>query len=156
MHQKLGDGSFCSSKYSIIRKCLELTCYQSVPAGTIAVLVLFVAIPTGFPYHTNDPSQTLGPKRSEETFFTKVKRLDILGAALLLAAALLLTTGLLEGGSQWEWGSAQSIAILTISGTLWIVFFWWERLVTLKGEWKQEPMFPWRFLYNRQWMGVLL
>jgi hypothetical protein len=85
-----------------------------------------------------------------------VKRLDILGAALLLAAALLLTTGLLEGGVQWEWKSAQSIAILVISGILWIAFFWWERLVTLKEDWKQEPMFPWRFLDNRQWMGVLL
>jgi hypothetical protein len=92
----------------------------------------------------------------ENNFFAKTKRLDMLGAGLLLAAALLLTTGLLEGGVQWEWKSAPSIVILIISGILWIAFFWWERLVALKEEWKQEPMFPWRFLDNRQWMGVLL
>ncbi|KAF2174701.1 MFS general substrate transporter [Zopfia rhizophila CBS 207.26] len=128
----------------------------NVPAGAIAVLILFIAIPTGFPYHTNHCSRIFEIQRPEGNFFSKVKRLDTLGAALLLAAALLLTTGLLEGGVQWEWSSAQSIVILTISGILWIVFFWWERLVTLKEDWRQEPMFPWRFLHNRQWMGVLL
>lgn len=75
---------------------------------------------------------------------------------MLIAAALLLTTGLLEGGSQWEWDSAQSIVLLILSGILWLAFFWWERLVTLKTNWSQEPMFPWRFVHNRQLMGVLL
>ena len=86
----------------------------------------------------------------------RLKRLDLLGALVLIAAALLLTTGLLEGGSQWEWDSPQSIVLLILSGILWLAFFWWERLVTLKTHWSQEPMFPWRFVHNRQLMGVLL
>ncbi|KAG9199367.1 hypothetical protein G6514_008526 [Epicoccum nigrum] len=86
----------------------------------------------------------------------RLQRLDLLGALVLIAAALLLTTGLLEGGAQWEWDSAQSIVLLILSGILWLAFFWWERLVTLKTHWPQEPMFPWRFVHNRQLMGVLL
>jgi hypothetical protein len=86
----------------------------------------------------------------------RLKRLDLFGAMILIAAALLLTTGLLEGGSQWEWDSAPSIVLLIVSGILWLAFFWWERLVTMKKNWPQEPMFPWRFAHNRQLMGVLL
>ncbi|KAF1997152.1 MFS general substrate transporter [Amniculicola lignicola CBS 123094] len=127
----------------------------NVPLGVVALIVLIMAIPTGFPHHNKiESSQTSGASR--QNLLSKLTRLDSLGAALLLAAVLLLTTGLLEGGTQWAWNSAQSIAILTVSGVLWVVFFWWERLVTLKDEWKQEPMFPWRFLFNRPWMGVLL
>ncbi|KAF1835914.1 MFS general substrate transporter [Decorospora gaudefroyi] len=127
----------------------------NVPAGLVTVVVLAIAIPNGFPFHKNYSAKNM-VNRTTGYFLSKVKRLDLVGATLLLAAALLLSTGLLEGGIQWEWNSAPSIALLTISGLLWIAFFWWERLVTMKEEWPQEPMFPWRFIHNRQWMGVLL
>lgn len=41
------------------------------------------------------------------------------------------------------------------SNHLWIAFLLWERRVTLLSE-CIEPVFPWRFLRNRVWMGMLL
>lgn len=129
---------------------------SSVPAGAVAVIALFVAVPRGFPYHIRQASQPSARSGIKSYLLPRIQRLDLFGAMILVAAALLLTTGLLEGGVQWEWNSAQSIVILTISGILWIMFFWWERFVTGKTNWPQEPMFPWRFVHNRQLMGVLL
>jgi hypothetical protein len=120
------------------------------------VITLAIAVPRGFPFHVKRASQLSEKNNIKSYMMPRLKRLDLLGALVLIAAALLLTTGLLEGGSQWEWDSAQSIVLLILSGMLWLAFFWWERLVTLKTNWSQEPMFPWRFVHNRQLMGVLL
>jgi hypothetical protein len=120
------------------------------------VIVLFIAVPRGFPYHIKRASQLSEKSDIKSYLLPRFKRLDLFGAMILIAAALLLTTGLLEGGSQWEWDSAPSIVLLIVSGILWLAFFWWERLVTMKKNWPQEPMFPWRFARNRQLMGVLL
>jgi MFS family permease len=128
----------------------------NVPAGAVAVIVLFIAVPRGFPYHIKRASQMSEKSDIKSYLLPRLKRLDLFGAMILIAAALLLTTGLLEGGSQWEWDSAPSIVLLIVSGILWLAFFWWERLVTMKKNWPQEPMFPWRFAHNRQLMGVLL
>jgi hypothetical protein len=126
-----------------------------VPVGVVALIILFIAIPVGFPYHKNTTSVFGLEKQQANESVNIWTRLDLLGAVLLLAASLLLTTGLLEGGIQWLWSSGTSISILVISGVLWIVFFWWERKIT-SDTWKQEPIFPWRFLKNRVWMGVLM
>ncbi|KAF7949128.1 hypothetical protein EAE96_008297 [Botrytis aclada] len=127
----------------------------NVPAGVVAFVILFLAIPNGFPNHTANSNPfrhgSPGKKMSAKSF----ERLDYVGAALLLGASLLLVTGLLEGGVEFAWGSGASISILVISGALWIVFLFWERIVT-KDTWKQEPVFPWRFIFNRPWIGVLL
>ncbi|KAF2706371.1 MFS general substrate transporter [Pleomassaria siparia CBS 279.74] len=128
----------------------------NVPAGAVAVIALTVAVPQGFPYHLKRASQPPEMSDIKSYLLPRIRRLDLFGAMILVAAALLLTTGLLEGGVQWEWNSAQSILLLTVSGLLWFAFFWWERLVTMKINWPQEPMFPWRFVRNRQLMGVLL
>lgn len=120
------------------------------------MITLVIAVPRGFPFHVKHASQLSEKSDLKSYMMPRLKRLDLLGALMLIAAALLLTTGLLEGGSQWEWDSAQSIVLLILSGILWLAFFWWERLVTLKTNWSQEPMFPWRFVHNRQLMGVLL
>ena len=120
------------------------------------MITLVIAVPRGFPFHVKRASQLSEKSDLKSYTMPRLKRLDLLGALMLIAAALLLTTGLLEGGSQWEWDSAQSIVLLILSGILWLAFFWWERLVTLKTNWSQEPMFPWRFVHNRQLMGVLL
>jgi hypothetical protein len=127
----------------------------SVPAGIVAVIILIFSIPAGFPYH-KIPGATLTPKNPRQSnLLASLRKIDFLGATLLLAGSLLLSTGLLEGGSTWEWKSAESVSILTISVVLLGAFFVWEKMVTTD-RWTQEPMFPWRFLHNRVWMGVLL
>lgn len=84
-----------------------------------------------------------------------MKRLDILGAALLLVATLLLVTALEEAGIRFPWKSPFVIILLTVSGLLWIVFLAWERKLTRAAS-VQEPVFPWRFVQSRVWVGMLL
>lgn len=119
----------------------------------MAITVLIISIPAYFPYH-GQPShekRKIGRVFSLET----LKRLDFLGAALLLVATLLLVTALEEAGIRFPWKSPFVIILLTVSGLLWIVFLGWERRVTRAAN-MQEPVFPWRFVQSRIWVGMLL
>lgn len=125
----------------------------NVPAGTVAIIVLIISIPAHFPYHGQPSTEKrkIGKVFSRET----MKRLDILGAALLLVAILLLVTALEEAGIRFPWKSPFVIILLTVSGLLWIVFLAWERRLTRAAS-VQEPVFPWRFVQSRVWVGMLL
>jgi hypothetical protein len=83
------------------------------------------------------------------------KRLDALGALMLTSASLLLVTVLNETNLAFEWSSGTVIALLVLSGALWIAFFVWEWYMPdyMRGL---EPIFPKHFFYNRAWMGMLL
>jgi Na+/melibiose symporter-like transporter len=115
-------------------------------------LALIILLPNGFPHH-HKPRESSGSLR--ESFNKAYNRIDILGAFMLVAATVLLAAGLDEADEQYAWRSAFTIAVLTISGILWILFALWERRVTLKDQ-LVEPIFPWRFFQNRVWMGMLL
>lgn len=90
-----------------------------------------------------------------ESFKNAYDRIDIIGAFCLVAATVLLAAGLNEADERFAWRSAFTIAVLTISGILWILFALWERWVTLKST-LIEPIFPWRFFHNRVWIAMLL
>lgn len=129
---------------------------ESVHSGMVAFVILLLAIPAGYPNHhvvgnTHPFRRPIRKTLSIKSF----ERLDLLGFALCLGASLLLVTGLLEGGVQFAWSSGASISILVISGILWVLFLIWESIIS-SDKWKQEPVFPWRFLFNRPWMGILL
>lgn len=81
--------------------------------------------------------------------------MDFLGAAMLLTATLLFVAALEEAGAKYPWKSAYVISLLTLSGILWLLFLVWERKVTLTAT-TQEPVFPWRFVQSRVWVGMLL
>jgi hypothetical protein len=51
------------------------------------------------------------------------KRLDALGALMLTSTSLLLVTVLNETNLAFEWSSGTAIALLVLSGALWIAFF---------------------------------
>ncbi|KAJ8070672.1 hypothetical protein OCU04_001043 [Sclerotinia nivalis] len=125
----------------------------NVPAGALALVLLFVFVPVNFP-HQNDPAYV---SRSLKEKFSKssISKIDGAGAFLFLGASLLLVIVLLGAGSQFAWNSATSISLLVISGVLWILFVWNEWLVTDEKR-RPEPIFPWRFVVNRKWMGGLL
>ena len=74
---------------------------------------------------------------------------------MLLGATVLFVAALENAGSRFPWRSAYVISLLVISGILWIAFFVWERRVTLAATIK-EPVFPWRFVQSRVWVGMLL
>jgi EmrB/QacA subfamily drug resistance transporter len=62
-------------------------------------------------------------------------RLDILGAALMVAAAVALLLALSWGGSHYDWGSAPILGLIGLSALLWLLFGW--RLMTAP-----EPFIP--------------
>lgn len=68
---------------------------------------------------------------------------------------MLLVAVLLEGGISIAWHSATAIVLFVVSGLMWISFIVIERYFT-QNEHRTEPIFPWRFVQNRTWMGTLL
>ena len=116
-------------------------------------MLLIFAIPAHFPFH-GDPDYK-PPTLTELWSRATLGRLDVFGASLLLSATMLLVAVLLEAGNSFTWNSATSIALLVASGVLWIIFLINERAVT-KDNWRVEPVFPWRFFFNRNWIGVLM
>lgn len=84
-----------------------------------------------------------------------LSRIDIPGTVLILCATLALTSAFEEADKKFPWRSAYVITLLTVSGVLWIALAAWERYVTLSDK-IREPILPWRFLTNRQMMGILL
>ncbi|KAJ6096144.1 MFS general substrate transporter [Penicillium sp. IBT 16267x] len=119
----------------------------NLPVGVLAVIALGVFLPNEFPYHDTLPRPP-SEKRS-------LRRVDFLGAFLLVGANLFLVTALLEASSDYTWSAALVISFLVVSGVLWISFGLWEWVAT-KDTRPYEPVFPFRFFLNRYWMGMLL
>jgi len=84
-----------------------------------------------------------------------LRRLDFLGAGLLLSGSLLLVTALVEVSINFSWSSGVIITLLVLSAVSWIAFFAWEWHISMK-QGTQEPIFPWRFFHNRPWIGMLM
>lgn len=123
------------------------------PAAVLALLVVVFCIPSNFPHHGNPKF----PRRTFKTLISRsnVARVDFLGAGLLLIATLALVAALEEAGLNYGWRSAFVIAMICVSGVLWIAFVFWERRVTLRQS-VMEPVFPWRFFTSRIWLGMTL
>ncbi|KAK3197256.1 hypothetical protein GRF29_1536g1100656 [Pseudopithomyces chartarum] len=101
----------------------------NVPVAAPALAIIVFVVPRGFPYHDNPKSfKTLMSKAN-------LKRVDFLGGTLLLLATLSLVAGVEEAGLSHSWDSAFVIAI--VPGAV-------------------EPVFPWRFVQNRVWMGMII
>ena len=117
------------------------------------LLLVVVCIPKNFPYHGNPnvPSRTLKSILSSKN----IARIDFIGGALLLVATLALVAALEEAGLDFGWKSSFVITLIVVSGVLWIAFVFWERHVTL-GSGVIEPVFPWRLLTSRVWLGMTM
>ncbi|KAJ2998822.1 hypothetical protein NUW58_g206 [Xylaria curta] len=125
----------------------------NIPIAVPALLISFWFIPKEFP-HQSQPghkSKTMKELMAKST----LDRIDIPGTILILFATLALTAAFEEADKQFPWRSAYVITLLTLSGLLWIALAVWERYVTLSDT-IREPILPWRFLFNREMMGVLL
>ncbi|KAI1194938.1 putative multidrug resistance protein fnx1 [Nemania serpens] len=125
----------------------------NIPIAVPALLLSFLFIPNNFPYHGRHND---APKiRKSWIAKSTLNRIDIPGAILVLFATLALTAAFEEAGKKFPWKSAYVISLLTISGILWICLALWERRTTLLNA-TREPILPWRFLQNREMMGILL
>ncbi|KAF7921517.1 uncharacterized protein EAE97_011306 [Botrytis byssoidea] len=126
----------------------------NVPAGALSALAIVLYLPAKFPNHERDEkSKGFG---FSSLFSTKIfKRVDLLGAVILLVATALLVTALEEAGQLYDWKSAFVIALLTVSCSFRVGFVFWERLVSLESQ-TAEPVFPWRLMTSRIWIGMIL
>ncbi|KAF6221940.1 hypothetical protein HO133_001908 [Letharia lupina] len=125
----------------------------NVPAGLVTIILLYLSVPANFPYQGQPFYVTPGFRQKISK--ASLARLDLSGAFLLLGATLLLVTVLLEAPNEFSWHSKTAIALFVLSGVLGLLFLLNERMVTGDG-WRPEPIFPWRFLFNRAWIGTLI
>ena len=126
---------------------------ESVPAGLITIILLYLSLPANFPYQGQ--LFYVAPGFRQKISKASLARLDVSGAFLLLGATLLLVTVLLEAPNEFSWHSTTAIVLFVLSGVLGILFLLNERVVT-GDNWRPEPIFPWRFLFNRAWIGTLI
>lgn len=128
--------------------------FSSVPPAALTGAVLVFALPNGFPNHADAALQ--GERFSFRNYFNEtLHRVDFVGCFMLLIATLFLVTALEEADTEFAWKSGFVISLLAISGVAWVLFLLWERRITSNPK-RQEPVFPWRFLQNRVWLGMML
>lgn len=107
----------------------------SVPPGVVLIAIIAWAYPRQKP---------LGSMKAV------LPQIDWPGAVLLLAGSILLIFALQEGGTRYPWTSGTIIATLVISGLCWLVFGFWESLLTKNGgNYRMIPIFPTRLIQNR-------
>ncbi|KAI1126022.1 putative multidrug resistance protein fnx1 [Nemania abortiva] len=125
----------------------------NVPIAVLALLVSFLCIPKDFPYQ-GQPNYNSKPLKE---LFAKstLNRIDVPGTILLLFATLALTAAFEEADQKFPWRSGYVITLLILSVFFWIGLAVWERYVT-HSDTIREPIVPWRFLQNREMMGILL
>ena len=134
-------------------KIRRLTTTRSLPVGALVNFAFLLGMPSNFP----NPPGAAPIEKKKYPFFSRASlaKLDVLGAGLLLSGSLLLTTALLEVSHRFSWSSGGSISLLVVSGLCWIGFFLWEWYITGQ-DGKQEPVFPWRFVHDHSFMGLLM
>ncbi|KAF2689042.1 MFS general substrate transporter [Lentithecium fluviatile CBS 122367] len=125
----------------------------NTPVGAATILLLVATVPAQFP-HQGDPDYH-SPTWRQKLSIHSLARLDIPGCFLLLAACMTIVAVLLEGGISIAWNSGAAIALFVVSGIVWIAFLANEWFFT-KRDRTLEPIFPWRFMHNRAWMGTLI
>ncbi|KAI9691981.1 MAG: hypothetical protein M1820_009633 [Bogoriella megaspora] len=125
----------------------------NVPIGAVILVLLIIAIPPNLPYQ-NNPAY-IPPTWGQLLSRNSLARLDFVGTFFLLSGSALIVTAILEGGSSWAWDSATSIVLFILSGILFIIFLGNERIVSSEKR-RQEPLFPFSWLFDRAWLGVLL
>ncbi|KAE8388906.1 major facilitator superfamily domain-containing protein [Aspergillus alliaceus] len=128
----------------------------NVPAGAFSLILLLFVLPANFPY--DSATQTAVSSTCHEIGLkvkTFLRRADVLGALALLAACSFAIAALQEGNFEYPWSSGLVISFLVISGLFWVVFIWWEWLIS-KRDLNIYAMFPWRLAHNRIFLGAAL
>lgn len=117
--------------------------FINLPVGAIALVLVFVAMPSGFPDPTAQRTITLR------------NRVDYPGFLVLLAACVLLILAIEEAGTEYAWSSALVITCLVIAGVLFILFITWQWYMDHSKS-QRDPVFPWSFTKKRVLMGAYL
>jgi hypothetical protein len=89
-----------------------------------------------------------------KTSMVSLRRIDIVGSALLLGSCILLSTGLQQAALGYGWTSSLVLPLLLVSSPIIAAFLTWEWFVTKREI--PEPVFPWRFCQSRICLGMIL
>ncbi|KAL8949772.1 MAG: hypothetical protein Q9222_004151 [Ikaeria aurantiellina] len=123
--------------------------YINIPAGLVSLGFILLLMPHDFPY--------MGSPQYAKSRLTmaSVRRVDFMGATILLAASVLLVAALEEGGTEYSWRSAAPIVLLILSVFAWIAFFVRERHQS-KRRLEYDSVLPWHLTTNRFWTSMIL
>ena len=114
---------------------------RSAPAAAVSLSLLWLVLPP-------EPS-------SDTSLVDKVRRIDYLGAFLVLSSTVLLVTALEQGGTGYSWRSALVLSLLIFSIILLagsILHSWSLRHRNKRAE----PVLAWNLLSDRFAIGLFL
>lgn len=111
----------------------------------LCLVLLYFAIPGRFPFKNKEEA----PKISGAA----LKKIDTLGAVLMLAATTLFLTALEESGTGIPWSNPIVLAPLVSGIVLYVSLIAWSKLQTLRSS-SQEPLLPWHILTDRFCLGL--
>ncbi|KAF2729272.1 MFS multidrug transporter-like protein [Polyplosphaeria fusca] len=123
----------------------------NVPIGASMFVLLLLFFPKRL---WNEPA-TAAPKENKMLSSKSLRRVDVLGSALLLGGCILVATGLQQHILGYAWKSSMVLALLIFAAILLISFLTWQWFVTTKRTFP-EPVFPWRFCQNRVSLGMCI
>jgi hypothetical protein len=86
---------------------------------------------------------------------SNLKRVDVLGAAILVGASALLLAGIQQAAEGASFGSPRVVVLLALAPLLLISFITWEWLVTRKVSWNLDPIIPWNLITNRVFIATI-
>ncbi|OTB13104.1 hypothetical protein K445DRAFT_169866 [Daldinia sp. EC12] len=117
----------------------------NAPAGVIATGLIAFVMPAKFP-NIDDSTSLIN-------FYSKIsraslRRLDVIGAVLLLFSSALIVFAFEEAGSRYSWQSPVILSTIIVGGVLFIGFLGWEKVVD-RPRAAQEPIFPLRLMKSR-------
>jgi hypothetical protein len=115
--------------------------FLNAPTGFIVLVLVYVTLP--------------GRPRSDESLLSKLKRVDYLGAILVLCSIILFVTALEQGGTGYSWKSTLVLSLLIISIVLSSACLFWSWYLQHSAK-TQEPMLPWHLLSNQFAAGIFL
>ncbi|KAK6957288.1 hypothetical protein Daesc_000070 [Daldinia eschscholtzii] len=118
---------------------------SAAPAGVIATGLIAFVMPAKFP-NIDDSTSLIN-------FYSKIsraslRRLDVIGAVLLLFSSALIVFAFEEAGSRYSWQSPVILSTIIVGGVLFIGFLGWEKVMD-RPRAAQEPIFPLRLMKSR-------
>ncbi|OTB00543.1 hypothetical protein M426DRAFT_324209 [Hypoxylon sp. CI-4A] len=124
----------------------------NAPAGVVATGLIAFVMPTHFP-NLDNPTVRMNfrTKISRES----LRRLDVIGAVLLLFSSALIVFAFEEVGSRYSWASPAILSTLVIGVVLFVGFVGWEKLADRPRS-TQEPIFPLRLMKDRLFSALLM
>ncbi|PKS13033.1 hypothetical protein jhhlp_000374 [Lomentospora prolificans] len=127
----------------------------NAPVAPIPMLLILFFLPTE---PSRAPVQGKGWKKKLSEIIPPPgawRKIDFLGAILLLTASMLVVFAFEEAGTQYPWKSPAIIVTLILSAVCWATFIPWEVWID-KPKFVQEPIFPMRLLRDRRIAGMML